>query len=352
MRVSPLRSRPVVVPRVQAFLRAAVDVQAGVHEGEAEHHGDEQDVGDPEDPDLPRRARVLRIDVHRKSAKFSLAPGWHSRAGGDHVLLGDGALRIGGRQDAVAAVAVAADGGLRVAEHEGLAVVAVEVRRLRVRVALGAHRHRLRAERIGARRDDVVRVVAVGAERRLVGVLGEHQVPVERLLVHLVFLAVAVAAGADLGRPQPALGDALGVHPGVEAEVATDAGQLAVARVGLDVPVDVDALLLAVDVDVRRHLLAVDGDGAVDRLLAVAREALLVAARAHGRAAGARGAGAGPLESAAATPASRPRPPTSTAPARTSASEARRRLTGTSPPLRSSRGTRHTCPAGGTRGRP
>ena len=181
-------------------------------------------------------------------------------------------------------VAIRAYCGLLVAEQVGLAVVTVEEGRLLAAVAARAHRHLARAELRRAGRKDVVRVVAVGAERRLTAVLGERQGSVEGALVHETLLAVAVAASVDLGRPEPILGDALRVHAGVEADVAADARQLAVTGVCLVRPVNVDALLLAVDVDVRRHLLAVDLDVAVLRLLPMAREAGLVLIRAQRRA--------------------------------------------------------------------
>src|SRR5450759_1330578 len=199
-----------------------------------------------------------------------------SAAGGENALLRDGARRVGLGLDLVPVVTTRADRGLGVAEQESLAVVAVEVGRLATAVTTHAQVHDALAEGQRAGHEDVVGVVAIGAERRLGVVALQSELAVEGTRVRHVGVRVAVAAGRDLGRLEPVLCDLRRVHAGVEPDVATDAGELTVRRCLVLGLVDVEALALAVDGDVLAQLLAGDVDVDVRALLAVTREALVV----------------------------------------------------------------------------
>src|SRR5665647_635719 len=125
---------------VEAILEPPVDVQARMRGAEREDHGDEHDVGRVERPDQERRARTGGIHVDHESDEVLVGFGVALGACLDQIGLVDRALRVGRSEDPVTAVAVGADGGLRVPEVERLAVVAVEVRLERVGVAARAQR--------------------------------------------------------------------------------------------------------------------------------------------------------------------------------------------------------------------
>ena len=277
---------------VQAFLGATVDVERRVHRGEGEDDRDERDVEGPEREDRERRARILGVHVDLERGEVLVGARMTAGTRRGEILLGDRAGGVRGGDDAVAGVAVGAHRGLRVAESEGLAVVAVQERAVATAVTLGADGGHTRAEGLRAGREDVMGLVAVGAQRSVGVLVGEREGPVERALVHECLVGVTVLAGFELGGPQPVLGDGRSVHARVETDVAADAGELAVAGGGVHGLVDVDALPLAIDVDVRVDLLAIDIDGAVHGLLPVARHALFVARWISGRA-GRSGVGAG-----------------------------------------------------------
>ena len=252
---------------------------------EREDQGDEQHVGDPEDPDLPRGARVLRVHVRAEVGEVLVGARVALAAGGDDVLPRDRTVGVAGRQDLVTAVALAADGGLGGAEHVRLAVVAVQVGLLGVRVAAPAQ---LSSAERGTPRSLGGTMLCASWQSPQSGALSESCLRVrspwkdpEYIFISWLWQLPQAVILAVLSQPSVTN---CRVLAGVEADVAARAGELAVSRVGLDVRVDVDALLLAVDVDGGRVGGAVDDDLAIDGLRAMAGEALLIAARAGRRA--------------------------------------------------------------------
>src|SRR5450759_891437 len=116
-----------------------------------------------------------------------------SAAGGENALLRDGARRVGLGLDLVPIVTTGADRGLGVAERVSLAVVAVEVGRLATAVTTHAQVHDALAEGRRVGREDVVGVVAIGAERRLGVVALQSELAVEGRHVIRIGVRVAVA---------------------------------------------------------------------------------------------------------------------------------------------------------------
>src|SRR5664280_1011765 len=237
---------------VEAIFESSVDVQARMHEAECEHDADEDQVEEVEAPHPDGGPGATGVHVHQEPGEVAIRARVALGARAHDVLVRDGARRVGGREDLVAAVAVGANGGAEATEVEGLAVVAVEVGLLGFRMAARAQHALALAEGDRARSEDVVRRVAVGADRRLAVGVPEHQVPVEGAPVHGELVRVALAACRELRRHEPAGGLTRVVDPRLEAQVTAGAGELTVARSIVHDAVDVGALLLAADRDRRR----------------------------------------------------------------------------------------------------
>src|SRR5664280_1040416 len=206
---------------VEAIFESSVDVQARMHEAECEHDADEDQVEEVEAPHPDGGPGATGVHVHQEPGEVAIRARVALGARAHDVLVRDGARRVGGREDLVAAVAVGANGGAEATEVEGLAVVAVEVGLLGFRMAARAQHALALAEGDRARSEDVVRRVALGA-------------------------------GRELRRHEPAGGLTRVVDPRLEAQVTAGAGELTVARSIVHDAVDVGALLLAADRDRRR----------------------------------------------------------------------------------------------------
>ena len=182
-----------------AFLPFAVQPQGGMQPEEQEHADQQREHELGDDPHLRVFGEVVAVGVRGEGGEtggrqrpffavmatltgLQAVRGMHFR------------IRILGRQNVVAAVAVVAFCGIGRAQFRGLAVIRVAVRQQPVLVAIAAFLDIEQLERGQRGAGDLVGGVAIGADRRLDVLFGEHLLAMHRFGVGIQLVGVAFLA--------------------------------------------------------------------------------------------------------------------------------------------------------------